>query len=461
MLLIILSLTLSVAALIVSVWLFTFSVPSFKLNELSLPSIVFYKSLIISTFTGGVLVSVNLDILLQTEFWAISNTVDQNIRFKGLLAILYFIVALPLGMIVTNAVLCRKLNAASVTCKFLKQQCVTQCTKHDMSVAYLSAIVLVVVAASVTYVYNAVGVPPLLQVLNGQDPLSLAIARGDAKFRFEGNSHVKDLIMLPLAPLTSCILFAYQLIVPRSIFRILFAISAILTVVALTYNLEKGPLINYLLMLMLCYLLVKRQVSTRKVLAFAACCALIIFGMFSVLMQDGSALSTIVAVVHRIFVAQVAGIYLSLYYFPDFYAFMGGGSISRSFAQLTGASEIVFYGRKLFELYNPGAFDAGNAGAIVSAAIAEGWIRFGLIGILLAPLYVGAFVQAVNLGLSHRPKTPIMVGAYAFLALSLPVEGELAFFMYPVRMLIVVFGVAFLIVGSIILQNLAGSSRKD
>jgi hypothetical protein len=262
--------------------------------------------------------------------------------------------------------------------------------------------------------------------------VEFALARTEAKINFQGSLFVRDVLAVNLTTFTSLIL--YILSQNRKDFYsiFLFLISFLLVFLILTYNLEKAPFIMYLVMLIFIKIIIMKGISWVKVLSFMLPLGLVLLLFFFITMGDVSYTEVILAFAQRLFVSQSVAIFHGFEFFPDLHPHLGYLSISNLLSKLSDSGEVIFYGRKLFELYNPYSVEFGTAGYIVGNFISEAWIRFGVWGLVLSPLYVGFFIQAINIFIFNSPKNPVYLAIYVYFMVKLPVTGEFAQFLYPV-----------------------------
>jgi hypothetical protein len=73
-------------------------------------------------------------------------------------------------------------------------------------------------------------------------------------------------------------------------------------------------------------------------------------------------------------------------------------------------------------------------------------------GVLIAPFYVGIFIQALFLFFLRSKKTPVLLGVYAYLSLRLPVTGGFNDFIYAPDLASIAFMVVSLYLAAITLK---------
>ncbi|GAA4311571.1 hypothetical protein GCM10023143_20750 [Compostibacter hankyongensis] len=219
------------------------------------------------------------------------------------------------------------------------------------------------------------------------------------------------------------------------------------SILILTFNLEKSPIIQYFLGFLFVKILLRENIQWRSVLkyfliAFIAIIIIYLTILNQPLLQLFNYNSGLIG---RIILGQSTGTYLSFDLFPKYHDFIGFDSISNLLSNLLGLDYSERSARLIMEFYNSRGVDEGGAGVINSLFIGEAWANFGLIGVLLSPLYVGFITQFINLFFLKNKKTPILVGILAYLSYNMPITGGVNDFIYNVFLLTIILAFLFLI----------------
>jgi len=69
---------------------------------------------------------------------------------------------------------------------------------------------------------------------------------------------------------------------------------------------------------------------------------------------------------------------------------------------------------------------------MVGLFTAESWVLFGVVGVLLTPLWVGFFIQAIHIFMLKLPKNAIFLAAYLYLMMHWSLSSGVATFIYPI-----------------------------
>ena len=146
----------------------------------------------------------------------------------------------------------------------------------------------------------------------------------------------------------------------------------------------------------------------------------------------------------RIFIAQTAAVFQAFEFVPKYHDFIHPATLSGSVASVFGV-EPMHYGRVLFSLYNYKDFSNGEAGYIVGNIVAESWMMFGYLGVVLLPIWVGFFVSSISHIIFKLPKHPVFIAIYAQIAITTSLNGGVAVFINIVSFLIpFIYGFMFL-----------------
>ncbi len=445
------TLLISIIVLCISIKLFKYSVGTFNLSRLNMISVLFYRDFMLLTFVGVVMVATKVDIKNGIYFWAITGQVSDTSRFYGWVTVMYALMLFPVGMILSNLVFLDKLSASKNVFSYYKKKSSTILSRNDNAVFFSLVLFLIVCSAAVIYVFKSIGHVPVLTVLKGDTTESIGQIRSNAKIHFNGISAIKDVVAINLSILLSYILFVYSKINKHIKYKILFLYSLMLDIIMTTYNLEKITLFYYLFGFMLLTIMIKSKIKLKGVIVFGVIVFSLLILIFYLFYGKGL-LDTLKDILIRIFAAETSAIFLSYEYIPNVHDFIGVKGTSNFVASLLN-TEKVMYGRLLFEIYNPVAVENNTAGFIVGLFTTEAWMLFGLPGVLLAPVYVGFFIQSVHIFLVRLPKTPILMGFYVYTCMKWSLTGGISQIIFPIVFFTTLGILSFIFITSIILKG--------
>lgn len=433
---------LSVIILIISFKLFKRAAGSLSLTKLNMISWVFYYNIIIQSFVGAILVVYKLD-----HHYFISKMNSDTSRVFGFYAVMYTAIVLPLGMVLCNKVLTGK-GKNTFFLQYIKRPLTYQLKYGESAIRFSLSLLSIVSMLSVIYVFISIRSFPLLSALVGNSSVDeLGVIRNEVGREFGGVVFIKNIFALTLMPLVSYIYYIYYRLTRDVRLKLWFIATAIFSFLILTYNLEKSPVLQYFVGFFFIKILLDDKINFRKVLKFGISLLVIVFCIYLFVLNQPieSLISYNTGFVGRLILGQSAGTYLSFDLFPVYRQHLGFSSISDLVSSLFELDHYERSARMVMEFYNPSRVDLGIAGVVSSLFIAEAWANFGLIGVLLSPLYVGFVTQFINIHLLKRRKTPIYVGLLAYLSYKMPITGGFNDFLYNPSLILIFFSLFFII----------------
>ncbi len=426
---------MSLIVLFISIILFKFSIGSFSLKRLSMVGYLFYFHIIVLTYIGVVAVVTHLDTKFGVYFFAITGTVSDESRLLGWYTVMYAVVVLPIGMIMANILFIGKINASPFTREYqMKKIRPIFNIDQDEKILFLTLLFFTIIATlAVVYVFFTIHSFPLFKMLSGETGLELRQLRGTVKLGFHGIVAIRDMIALPLPPLLSYIAYITYRKTKLYHYKFLFYYLVLLSILILTYDLEKAPVVLYgFSFIILRGFIGKTTVSFFKLLFYVFIILILLMMVFASMLGGDSSIALLISqVMARIFVAQSSVIFLAQQYFPLQHGFIGWSGVSRLFAGILG-EPTVSSGRIMFEIFSPQSIANGTAGYIVGFFTAEAWALFGIWGVILSPLWVGFFIQSIHLLIMKSAKTPIALATYIYVMMHWQLTGGFVSFIYPI-----------------------------
>lgn len=382
---------------------------------------------------------------------------DFNNRLFVWGMVMWMFIGIPLGAITVNTTFLRSPGI----CRDIK---VFRAGQFGIGWNYTdrSLYRIVFVASTLLFLLFFITMPketPLSHVLGGGGVVEAQIIRWSFSFGFE-NKVLKTLFNEGILIFLSFIAFIMSYRTGHYKWRMLFILQ-FLTIVFL--SISKGTISHvlfYLLSLAFCRALIggKFVKSHEAILAGSLTAGLFIIFKGA----EGSVLQVLMnSVFVRLFISQMLGTYYALQTFPSMHDFLWFSSSGRWLNELFTGSSSESYGIILMSFYNPEGVAAGSAGHMTSIFMAEAWVNFGIIGIILAPLWVGAVVQLVNRWFLNRPKNVILVAFYAYLStVSFGYASDFMSFYYPAGTIMFIIGASgILLMGRLLLHG--SSKNKD
>lgn len=150
----------------------------------------------------------------------------------------------------------------------------------------------------------------------------------------------------------------------------------------------------------------------------------------------------------RIFLTQIATLFLHIQVFPDINPYLAGSSLPTLYAKVLGLeSGWIRSGRVVMEIIKPEAVVNGTAGVMNTVFIGEAYANWGILGVLLAPVLIGFLYSFVICIFLKHKKTPLWIIGYLiiFMNFSQMFIGGFVDYLYPLQivlMLCVLFGIS-------------------
>ncbi len=325
----------------------------------------------------------------------------------------YSLIAFPLGVwlatVLTSVKIDKLYNHITIESKSYFKR---------ISLTITCFFLLIISALVVIYVYINLPVIPITKIMSS--PLEIAEARILASRGFEGFVYIKNILGLTFIPLASCIIFTVYLVYKTNMLKLIFFLSLVLSILMVSYNLAKAPVVLYSLSLLSIYgyisgynsKFIKRYVRTI-ILTFISIILMYIFVM-GVEIKDIFDINNPESLAFRVVLGQGQTLFLHFYAFPDYIPFqLGKSNLGFIWSQQT---EIP--ARLLMEFVNPLGVQSGVAGVANSYYISEAWADFGYLGVFFTPIMFGFILHIIFSLLLLKP-TSIKIGILGFLIINI------------------------------------------
>lgn len=445
-------LVLSIVVLCLSAAFFKLAAGSLSLKKLNIVSFCFY-SILVFDFIGAFLVLIGF-----RDHYLIARINDDAVVIKTCLMLAYTMIYLPLSIAGFNYLflgngITKKQNA------FVEEK--IEITR-DQTPIFLVVVLAVTCTAATVYVFRSIGYVPLIESLKGTS--NSGVMRQEASRLFTGNVYVRNLIMLTLTPLVSYLAYIYWRVAKtdKVLWGILFAYLFFLTLLIKTYDLEKSPALYYLFYFYIIEILLNNKKITKILLwVILVIFFLIVIMYYFVFDYSGRLFTVSSGPGGRIFMTQVATLFLHVKAFPAMTPYLKGASLPSVLATVFGIDKSwVRSGRIVMEIFNPAAVEAGVAGVMNTLFIGEAYANWGVPGVLLAPLFV-AFSLSLSLAILLRfRKSPVSLTLYIalFNTFTGALQGGFVDFLYNFTAIFVI--IAFLALAFLVNRGFITVKRR-
>jgi len=419
--------------LIISFFLFKEVAGTMSIKRLNMLSYLFYIPLVLMSFIGAIFITLKLD-----DHYLVNKLQLDQTRYLGWLAVLYTMIMLPLGMLIAKKLFAIQ-SVAHQLDHYAKKPLVNLLGNKELILKILLIGLSGLGLSVLAYTFMNIGSIPLLALLKGNSS-ELARLRIMASREFGGNIYLRNILALQLLPLLSFVAFAYFQKSKSWLNLFWFIGTFIGAVLILTYDLQKSPLALFLTGFVFYAVWVNGKIGIGKLAVVGATFVGIILFFYigfgnadigNILFQYNEGATG------RVLFSQIVGTFFSFEFYENLRSFIGFNSLSRLIENF-GIEYSDRAGRHIMEIINPKGIAAGTAGVQNSLFIGEAWANFGILGLLLSPLYVGFIIASLFYGLLRLPKAPLLIGVYVFFSYKTALIGGFNDYIYNIAYLSIV-----------------------
>ena len=278
---------------------------------------------------------------------------------------------------------------------------------------------LLIISIFILYIYlSKVGWNniALFSLLNLSDQSSsIKELRSNMGNAFEGKYHWYRLFMRDFLSIISIALFGQYLIRKKSIYFLIFVLSFLVSLVSMLSATEKGPVLWYLISLILMYVIINNDSRLKlKYLIGLGIFAPLLLGLIYVnFMNAPSLIKGIEYAFSRLTTGQIQGLYHYFTIFPDQVDFLFG----RSFPNPGGLMPFEPYSlsKSVHNIIFPHKSLQGVVGSMPTFYWGEMYANFGYLGVIFPPFFIGYLLYSLNILIFKLPMTPIMLSIYVYL----------------------------------------------
>ncbi|MFY4775097.1 O-antigen polymerase [Metabacillus sp. RGM 3146] len=415
-----------IMVLVLSFYLFKKVGGSMSLLTPNLISLTFYYSLFLSSFCGALLIVLNID-----DHYMIHLLSDDIYRYMGFFIICFIMVFMPLTMFIFSRFF--GFQADKEFRNYIEAPIYREENPKLLFLLYVGLTLLAVGAVGYT-VLKLHGHVPLLELVKGNRS-ELGAMRIAASRDFGSSTIIRNIFGVALAPILSMITFVYFYQRKELRWFILFVITTGAAVFMQVYDLAKGPILFYLIMvvLLLIYLRIIK-LNLFKLLVLAGFGVVLLVAMYVVIMgvKDPSQfLSYNRGPLGRLMLSQIAPFYLHLDLFTNRLDLLNGKSLPSSIIGMYGI-EPIRSGRLAMEVFFSSRVKEGTAGVLNTLFAGEAYANFGYTGVLIGTMYIGLYIQTIYMIFIRMPKTPLFLCLFVYFTVNIPrtVIGGFADFLW-------------------------------
>ncbi|WP_279145512.1 O-antigen polymerase [Photobacterium carnosum] len=271
-------------------------------------------------------------------------------------------------------------------------------------------VLCVIFIMSFFYYIYATNPNPLIMALKGYSPLDIAIRRLDLT---KDLSLYANTYIIAIGKILAYLL-SYSFVVISVKDKKNRFLTLVIIIISLLFFLssgEKAPVLWYGIGLALAYNIAK-GVKFKISLKLFVCLFVLVFCIY-LLFVPGKLYDIVKLIQDRIIIAQQIAIYGSLDHYHDLFGNIGFHSLSNIVTKLFNVNLVLPASSVLMGIYYPGMLENGGWN-VNGMFIYEAWSNFGIIGLLLGPIWVMLLSFIFLIIVFKLPKTPFNIAIYTY-----------------------------------------------
>ncbi len=428
---------ISLLVFAISYCLFKKAAGSLDIRQLNMGAYVFY-----TLFVMAFIASIGILYHLEPPGYIAQ---CASLRLFGWMIVMYTMIMLPLGMLLA----CMIFKIKSMRVLLLRYQSspfMPQFVDNDASFKMTLYFFSILSVLSVGYIIISQGASvPFWNLLTGVTNYNyLMQLRRSSGLQIKGHPFVKNYILLQ-ASFTSVMAYTsyvYWRIKKKRKYLIWFSCLSLVVAVFALSSLVKSPILYFLLGLVLTQTMIAGKIKIKKIFILMISFFFLV-GALSIFFQGtfygtGKAitllniLSTgVKTFYHRAIYVQLVCSYMCFDIFPRLHPHLWFSTTGRFIHDMLGLTYNPNYGLIVMHFFRPQLVAAGTAGHATTIFIGEAWANFGILGVLISPLWIGFFIQAFNIFFLKLKKTPFNLALYIQFTILIPITSGIIGFYYP------------------------------
>lgn len=402
---------LSLFVVVFSGFLFIKATGSLSPTRINMISYIFWVDFVAYSFIGTVLIFTLQDSSFNKVIDGLTGGVDT--RFRVWLFVAYTIISFPIGMLISNFLFRYKANEQTL---FNQKAIQSSISEKDSFLRYPLYALTALCALNLIYVFYSIGFIPFVKIFTVTSEIEVMQLRASIDNSFPGNVYLKNILGLTILPILSFAAFAYydktKSVLDLFWFLSLFAMSVLM----LTYNVAKSPVVRYMLGFFFYYIYTRGKIKSGKFLIAGIGVTVFLVAFFTIIGKKDGGINLLLSlddsgISGRVLVSQISSLYRHLEIFPNIHPHLEFSSLSGLFAGGEASSRSA---RIVLETVSPSWVEQGYGGVYNTLFIGEAYANFGLMGIIFSPLYVGFIIKSFHTFLIRSKKTPMVLGIIVF-----------------------------------------------
>jgi len=337
----------------------------------------------------------------------------QYHELKYIIAINLGVIIHTLGFVLTDHIF--KFNFKTEMKEFINKPIINE--KDRIYKLLFSCVILVIVIVTVIYLKMLDSIP-IVELLNSSSKaLELAKTREIATTTFAGKYHRYSFFFKMILPYFSLVAMAATYKNRDKFWKISFISLFVFTCFMLIVDIQKAPLLFYLISVIYLLYVLNKKVDVKKLIFVGMGFIVILIFMYLFIMGfAGRGMGVVFTKISmRLFIGQTKGVYTAFKVFPVHHDFLYGLSFPNPGGFFPYETfELIKYIFK--EMYGYGRFIVGTA---PTPYFVEFYVNFGYIAMIVSMLIGSFLIQLAQIIFIRSQKSIINLGLYAFLLISI------------------------------------------
>lgn len=335
---------------------------------------------------------------------------SEEIAQKGFYILAYTVIALPCFIVLFNKL--QKINNYHTFFQNYIDEKVDTNNIHEGTAYSFAAIMTLVCFFSVMYTFYHVGYIALIKIFAGNFELfskSVSINR-----QFTGNVYIRNILAIGLTPILSYYTYIYSYYTGKKRWKTLFYVLFILSILIKTYDFSKAPVIIYLFYFYLIKVIIGDIKNIKKLVKMGIICVTIILLVYYIALGYTGKLFTFSSgPLSRMFISQIAGLFMHVQIFPSKHSYLDGASFPHFISWLFNVKEYgIRSGRVVMEVMYPSSIADNSVGVMNCIFVAEAYANYGLIGVVISPIVVAFCISVIPNFIIKQRKNPTTITLY-------------------------------------------------
>lgn len=399
---------ITVFCVIVSFRLFKIVSGTMSLRKLNTISYVFYFQLVTSAIVASLLLATG-----KLDYHHYTDPLSYDVKVKSWAWVMYSILAMPLGMLFINRLF--KVRPVIDFSSYINKEIIIPKPNKYLNLIIISILVFSVLV--LWYIIEKSVAIPLFSLIKGDVDLA-SKQRVLVRYEFGGIEYFRSFLGFMLIPIFSYYLFVVAYVKKRIFYILAFVIQFGFTAFIFLYDIQKAPIVFYLIGYIVLITFLKGGISRKQLLFFGGFSLVIILAAYQITTGE-SAFRLFYeydsAFYGRVFLTGYFAFPLSFELFPDVITeptyYSGIPTAILNYFDI----ENIESARRLMMYMNPEGVENGTANLFSGYYLAEAWANYGYAGLIISPIIVGCVVQTVHAYLLKNPKEVLVISFYTFI----------------------------------------------